>query len=1022
MLILHTVWHKERCYAWGEQRLQGPVPVAQKAHPCSPFSADEATILTALTRILTHTTPDPSDRATLMLYLPAQMYTVAGASHCIPVPSQPFLLSGEQAEITPLAEPRPFCVSAIGCSWPVLLELVTQPREYRLAANLFAGHDLLRLSELFRYAGALVARGRYLPGIRFAQHGERAVAEARWQPCFDFEENGRLNELVARMPNALFATHAVPDRTRQTELILETWIDWIVRSSVVTMLSRAQAERGQFYSVHDAWFAALRGASSTIRWDNTAELEALHDSIIAWRSPIAATRSSDERPVFTLHIPQSPETPWFLEILAPQNTQHVTQTFLLVLGQAALIFPVLGTAHLYPQGFGCQLEPSEAHLFLTHAAALLRAAGFIVDIPEMWAHGMPAGLTLSAEVTPLDQPPEDPNSVTPDARVAIHWNVTCNGEVLSQEEINTLLHAESPLVFFRGTWMTIDPTQLQHALRISKHHTDSTETALDAIQLSLGTSGLRHGLAVSSVRGHGWVEALLNRLSGSPQAFETTPVPPEFHGELRPYQHRGFSWLVYLRSCGFGACLADDMGLGKTVQALAFLLHCKAKQSAHKPTLIVGPLSILGNWMHEAARFAPTLACHLHHGAWRWHGDSFAREMQHYDVVITSYAMLHRDYTDLRKVNWSCIILDEAQNIKNPDTRQSQVARALPADYRIALTGTPIENHVGEVWSLMDFLNPGMLGKRAVFREAFFRPIQTGTDPGARTRLRRVTAPFILRRVKTDRAIIQDLPEKIETRVYCPLTPEQIELYQDELASFRRAVAESQGIQRRGLILAVLTRLKQICNHPSHYLKEAQDPDREHQLVADDFSARSGKLTRLVDQLEEIFENNESALIFTQYAQMGELLAQHLCQTFGCEVPFLHGGLQRKAREAMIQKFQTSKRPMVFVLSLKAGGTGLNLTRASHVFHYDRWWNPAVENQATDRAFRIGQDKRVVVHKFICNGTLEDRIDALIESKSSLAAEIITQGEHALTELSDDALQELLALREDIPLEPRDPS
>jgi SNF2 family DNA or RNA helicase len=560
--------------------------------------------------------------------------------------------------------------------------------------------------------------------------------------------------------------------------------------------------------------------------------------------------------------------------------------------------------------------------------------------------------------------------------------------------------------------MVVDLKQIQQAMRLGKHDAKDESSAVQAVQLVLGSQTKHHGLPIAEVRGHGWVETLFNRLSGDETRFGVLDPPQGFCGELRPYQQRGFSWLVYLRSCGFGGCLADDMGLGKTIQALAFLMHEK-EQGEKRPALVTGPMSVLGNWMREAQRFTPGLRCHIHHGTGRWHGESLIRELAQFDVVFTSYHLIYRDYADLRQVAWSGILLDEAQNIKNPETRQSKAARGLKADYRIALTGTPMENHVGDLWSVMDFLNPDMLGKRSAFREAFFRPIQTGSDPGARIRLKRMTAPFILRRLKTDKQIISDLPEKIEAKVYCPMTQEQVSLYQDELSAFHREIGDAEGIGRRGLILATLTRLKQICNHPDHYLGGQHRLSPPSRSEPTKFAAASGKFTRLAEQLEEVFANNECALIFTQYAAMGHLLVKHLCEIFGRDMPYLHGGVPRAMREQMVSAFQETQVPQAFVLSLKAGGLGLNLTRATHVFHYDRWWNPAVENQATDRAFRIGQTQRVLVHKFICNGTLEDRIDAMIESKSALATEIIGHGEHALTELSDEMLGSLLKLEAD---------
>jgi SNF2 family DNA or RNA helicase len=461
---------------------------------------------------------------------------------------------------------------------------------------------------------------------------------------------------------------------------------------------------------------------------------------------------------------------------------------------------------------------------------------------------------------------------------------------------------------------------------------------------------------------------------------------------------RGFSWLVFLKNWGLGACLADDMGLGKTIQAIAFILHEK-RNGPQKPILIVGPTSILGNWQHELNRFAPSLTCVLHHGTSRLRDDSLSRQVENTDIIITSYNLLHKDYRFFKRIKWSGFIIDEAQNIKNSLTLQAQAARAITADYRIALTGTPMENNVGDIWSLMDFLNPGLLGTRKHFRETFFKPIQSGSDLKSKNRLRRITSPFILRRVKTDKDIIRDLPEKIENNIYCCLTTEQKELYQDITESFSRELEDQSGIGRRGAILAVLTHLKQVCNHPANYLGASGYLEN-----------RSGKLDRLVEMLEEIFIKGESALIFTQYAEMGALIKDHLCQTFAVDIPFLYGGTSRKNRDSMIQNFQSSAHPSAFILSLKAGGTGLNLTRANHVFHYDRWWNPAVENQATDRAFRIGQKKNVMVHKFICAGTLEERIDALMARKSLLTDEIISSNEKFLTELSNQKLRELLQL------------
>ncbi|MCL1920683.1 MAG: DEAD/DEAH box helicase [Kiritimatiellaeota bacterium] len=1083
-MILHLHWRDGRLYAWGEQvagELRGGSCASRGKNPregahtaraaFSPFDPGAEKLRAVLGQVMCGVDVPPGDAVRLALRFP----TVGRGKASYPLPSQDYLMGAVAHGEAPCATHDGdavryllWKVTAVEVPWRSAFTLLCLIDGRQLSDGIFAAEEVLALAALFRYTGALVARGRYLPDIRRAEGG---AYEAVWSPCIDGEEDGRIRQFAERLP--WVALDASPTAAAVEGIVAE-WLDRLVRVSVTTTLSRAYALRRQSYSAHDAWFTALRGESRVIRWEHADELDALVGQVAEWRQPAVGSRNRDERPAFALRPPRaagegerisniqhgisndqvecasdrdlSAHVPhpmfqnqdWFLEItFAEKDVTRLNENSLLALGQAALLFPPLGLAEVYaddgqecpshlqecPACLGCRLEVAEAYAFLTSASALLTAAGYAVALPPEWSPDAQASIALTADVAPHEKGIRNEElgirnreeneelgirnqgAAQPwaDARVDVRLRVTFDGEPVTQEELEALLAADSPLVFFRGKWMIADVRQLQNAWHVSKRQgAAETETALDAVRLALGTGDKRHGLPVASVRGHGWVRDLLGRLSGDEYAFGLLPPPDDFVGELRAYQARGFSWLVYLRNCGFGACLADDMGLGKTIQALAFLLHAKAHGAA-RPALVVGPMSVLGNWMREAQRFAPGLRCHLHHGALRWHGESFAREMRGMDVVVTSYNLLYRDYAGLRKVSWSCVLLDEAQNIKNPETHQAQAARALTADYRIALTGTPMENHVGDLWSIMDFLNPGILGKRAAFRDAFFRPIQSGTDPGARTRLRRITTPFILRRLKTDKRIISDLPEKVEAKVYCLLTREQARLYQDELDAFQRELDTAEGIGRRGLILATLTRLKQICNHPANYLGQAPGD-------AAGGAKRSGKLMRLQERLEEVFACGECALVFTQYAEMGHLLIRHLCQAFGRDMPYLHGGVPRAARDAMVRGFQETGTPQAFVLSLKAGGTGLNLTRASHVFHYDRWWNPAVENQATDRAHRIGQTQRVMVHKFICGGTLEDRIDAMIESKTALAAEIVTHGEHFLTELSNDTLRDLLKL------------
>jgi SNF2 family DNA or RNA helicase len=560
-----------------------------------------------------------------------------------------------------------------------------------------------------------------------------------------------------------------------------------------------------------------------------------------------------------------------------------------------------------------------------------------------------------------------------------------------------------PLVRVRGQWVLLDAEEIKDAIARLKRK-DKGLTGRDALRIALGgqAGGPAGGDSVVSggVEARGWIADVLARLENR-DTIEPLPVPSGFEGELRPYQERGYAWLRFLRRWGLGACLADDMGLGKTVQTLALILHDREKPEDRAPVLLVCPTSVIGNWQREAARFTPDLEVMVHHGGARGRGKALRKTAFKHDVVITSYALLQRDVTALDAVPWKGVVLDEAQNIKNPETKQARAARALTAGYRIALTGTPVENNVGDLWSIMEFLNPGLLGTQTDFKRRFFVPIQASRDVQAIERLKALTGPFILRRLKSDKTIIADLPEKMEMKVYCNLTREQGSLYAAVVDEAMETLTAADGIRRRGVVLATLSKLKQVCNHPAQFLGDNST-----------VPGRSGKLARLVEMLEEVLEAGERALVFTQFSEMGEIIKSHLQETFGEEVLFLHGGVPRAKRDRMVKRFQDAG-ASVFLLSLKAGGTGLNLTAANHVFHFDRWWNPAVEDQATDRAFRIGQTRGVQVHKFLCLGTLEEKIDEMIERKKEVASAIVGAGEAWLTELTTEQLTDILSLRED---------
>jgi SNF2 family DNA or RNA helicase len=680
----------------------------------------------------------------------------------------------------------------------------------------------------------------------------------------------------------------------------------------------------------------------------------------------------------------------------------------------------------------------------------LESNGFGVILPEWWLlrqrTALGLRLRLFAEENALWEGDEDEYADLPSRRrrgssapVRYAWELTLGSQRISQEEFEQLAARNVPLLKLHGEWIELDPEQVLAAKRFlaernatgemsllqsirmaqaymtRSHSTEAGDARSAAVVLDVGDapvvaaetgrSGERKqdALPLEAVDVDGWLRGVLEQLR-TQKLLAELPEPPGFVGELRPYQRRGLGWLVYLRRLGLGACLADDMGLGKTVQAIAMLLHERAAgqtdEVEHRPALLVCPTSVVANWRREVERFAPSLRVLVHHGGSRHEGEAFLAALQAHDIVITSFGTARRDAEVIQTVEWSDLILDEAQNIKNPGAKQSQAVRRFKARNRVALTGTPVENHLTELWSVLEFLNPGYLGGHEQFRQQFMVPIERYNDDAQAAELRRLVQPFLLRRLKSDPTIISDLPEKNEMVVYCSLTQEQAALYEKTVQEALDTLDRADGIQRRGLVLSLLTKLKQVCNHPAHYLKQ-EGP----------LPARSGKLQRLTEMLEEALSVGDHALIFTQFVEMGTLLQRHLRDCLNTEVLFLHGGTPAAQRDRMVQEFQSEDGPPIFVLSLRAGGSGLNLTRANHVFHFDRWWNPAVENQATDRAFRIGQRRNVQVHKFVVAGTLEERINDIIASKQALAESIVGSGENWLTELGTEELRDLLSLR-----------
>ena len=844
-------------------------------------------------------------------------------------------------------------------STPNLLMFLSDVRGRRFKEGIFLAPDVLDAAGLFRAAAAAVAAGQYLPVLL----EENGAFFARWRPL------GEMSSAGAPLPGAqAFAARCV---------------DGLVRRAQRTAL---EDDTGRHLTVHDAWLAALRSGTGRVRWDDAEELRVLARTLRDWRAPLAVSASDRAALSFALVPPKTGDGLWRLELPSTPRTR----LGLIALGQAATVFPPLRAL----RGGAAEIGRADAENFLRTGAQALSAAGFAVETP---AGITGEHLTAEAELTPVAEGTGKGVASEAPRRVEAKISVRVDGEKVTEREIRFLLDQGSSLVFFRDRWIEVDRWVLKDALRALESGKSRKVRINEALSFSLGM-GRAGRLRVGHVKAHGWLRGLLNELRGDDQ-FRLLPPPEGLNAELRDYQLRGMSWLAFLVKWGFGPCLADDMGLGKTVQTIAWILHHLHSRThasgqpggrtagrSGGPVLVVAPVSVTTNWVRELRRFAPGLRVLLHQGAGRAAGAFFVRDCLKSDVVVTGYSLLVKDFQAFATGRFSALVLDEAQAIKNPDTRAARAARALDVPVRIALTGTPFENSANDLWSLEEFLNPGLLGSRADFEADFTRAIRDDARSGAAAKLKRILEPFMLRRLKTDPGVAAELGGKREVREYCPLSPGQRRRYEDALEAFRRD-AEA-GETSRGRILALLTELKLVCDG-------------------------AGKLARLDELLDEIFANGESCLVFTQYAKVGRMLRAHLQERTGRLFPFLHGGLSPAQREREIAAFNADPEPNAFILSLKAGGFGLNLTRATHVIHFDRWWNPAVENQATDRAHRIGQTRTVFVHAFICAGTLEDHIDELLESKRYLASEVVAGGESFLLRMDGRELDRVLSLDDD---------
>lgn len=804
-----------------------------------------------------------------------------------------------------------------------------------------------------RWVRSLVARERFIPGA------------AGWTPILDDPKDEQtLDWLAQRLPPAgrpgltaraalqQFAQRAIAELVPQAAPLKKwprparRWLEeWVAPEEVLRWLDEG---------------AACTGYRTLLRLEEPGE---------AWRLTMHLQAQDDP----SLQIPAT--AVWATPQAVPQKGRlHPQDRLLRDLGRALPVLPELHRALQDATPTELALGPAETVEFLKSRAATLQEMGLAVQLPRNLRAGRQAvGLKMRAKGA---SGPREANAKALGMAqlVDYQWQVALGDETMDPDEFRRLADLKTNLVKHRGQWVLLDADMLQQALAMLQRQEEME--LRDVLQLA----------ATGAVPVQVHFEGDLAPLQGE-AAMQLLEPPEELNATLRPYQVRGYSWLSWLGAKGLGACLADDMGLGKTVQTLARLLR-----EPGGPVLLVCPTSVLGNWVREVERFAPSLEVEIHHGT--------TRVAKPRGLVLTTYGRVRRDVEDLARTKWRGIILDEAQNVKNPEAGQARAVRSLKAGWRVALTGTPVENRLTDLWSLMEFLNPGLLGTRAAFQRDYVVPVQRWGQTERLERLKQVVQPFLLRRVKSDPTILPDLPEKQEIKTWCNLTKEQATLYEATVQEMLVRIEGAEGIDRRGHVLTALLRLKQICNHPAQFLDDGSP-----------LPGRSGKLERLEEMLEEVLAEGDRALIFTQFAGFARELARYLRDRFQVETPCLHGALPRVQRDALVERFQAETGPPLLVLSLKAGGVGLNLTRASRVFHFDRWWNPAVENQATDRAWRFGQTKGVQVYKFLCAGTVEEAVDRLIDSKVALAASVVGAGEGWLTELDDSTLREVLSLK-----------
>lgn len=886
-----------------------------------------------------------------------------------------------------------------------------------------AGNNRIGIDFLFWYYFSqslkqVLARDQYMPLLLGRKTGKNIELYRRWQAVSSSYET-LIKTAVARMPLACsqqyqpesllrhFAEVAVDELLSAaalemprvfTKRVDDSFLETILLGKQTAKPIETCQQLPDDFKHWQQWQQKLLGTEAQSALQLGLQLiEADAAAIDQWR--LVFFLSSHKDPSLKLDLDDFwAHKDHFQGLLQQHNGAAIEQRILIGLAQAARVYPKLWQGMEDGEPDSVQLTLDEAFDFLKESAWILEDAGFKIIIPA-WL--TPKGrrrakIRLRSGKKSTSSTAAAQTYFSMDRLTDYQYELAIGEETLSPEEWQQLVDAKSPLIHFRGQWMELDRDKMQEMLAfMQRQNAEVPEMSMQELLKKLAEEGDDFELDMQDS-----LARMLAKLSDNSQ-LEAVDNPAQLNAQLRDYQKRGVAWLRYLENLGLNGCLADDMGLGKTMQVISVLV-LEREQSNPGPTLLIAPTSVIGNWQKEIEKFAPRLTTLIHHGGAREQNvEAFKQLGLQHDLLITSYTLARKDSKLLGALQWRRIVLDEAQNIKNPKAAQTKAILKLNGDTRLALTGTPVENRLMDLWSIFNFLNPGYLGKQAQFRKTYELPVQRDNDPVQSAILKKLIQPFILRRLKTDKAIIKDLPDKIENKIYCNLSKEQAALYEVVVRDVVAQLDEAEGIQRQGLMLSTLMKLKQICNHPMQFLQDgsAFTPERSH------------KLERIGEMLAEAMEQGDSVLVFTQFTEIGENLEHYLAREKHYKTHYLHGGTPRAKREQMIGDFQDPETgPAVFILSLKAGGVGITLTQANHVFHFDRWWNPAVENQATDRAFRIGQKKNVFVHKFVTLGTLEERIDQMIGDKQKMADSIVGNDESWLTQLDNRAFKELIAL------------